>query len=157
MTNHSTPKLIKNLINQQVLGTWKLVSFELRNEVGEINYPYGQDAIGILIYTADGYMSVTIMSKNRSCFTSGDLIKGNSDEKCAAIDTYLSYCGRYEVHADRIIHYPETSLFPNWVSVPQERLLHLVGNQLTLSTSPTWIGGQRQVACLTWRRSHPMS
>ena len=34
------------MTENQLLGTWRLVSFELRDAEGQAIYPYGQDAIG---------------------------------------------------------------------------------------------------------------
>ena len=50
-------------------------------------------------------MSVTVMSANRLKFTSGDIKGGTTEEKVAAADTYISYCGKYEVQQDTVIHH----------------------------------------------------
>ncbi len=68
-------------------------------------------------------------------------VRGSTEEKVHAVDTYVSYCGRYEFQGDVVIHHVELSLFPNWVGVDQERLAELRGNRLTLSTRPMVLGG----------------
>jgi hypothetical protein len=47
------------------VGTWKLVSWEVTQPDGRIHYPYSNDVVGYLIYTADGYMSAEIMDPDR--------------------------------------------------------------------------------------------
>jgi len=47
------------------VGTWKLVSWEVTQPDGTIYYLYSKDAVGYLIYTADGYMSAQIMDPDR--------------------------------------------------------------------------------------------
>jgi hypothetical protein len=65
----------------------------------------------------------------------------------------VSYCGRYEFRGDTVIHHVELSLFPNWVSVDQERLVELEGNRLTLSTRSILLGSIEQTAHLIWERA----
>ena len=55
---------------QLLVGSWKLISLESRDANGSISYPWGKDALGYLMYNADGYMSVTVMSSKRPNFSS---------------------------------------------------------------------------------------
>ena len=98
-------------------------------------------------------MSVAIMGANRSRFASGDIKGGSTEEKAAAADTYLTYCGRYEVQGDAVIHHIELSLFPNWVGVDQKRYLRLDGNTLLLSTPPILVEGIERAIHLVWERA----
>jgi hypothetical protein len=137
-----------------LIGSWRLVSWENRSIDGQkISYPLGRDAVGYIMYNQDGYMSVAIMRPNRTKFAAGDLLGGSAAEKAQAAETYVSYCGRYEFRGDTVIHHVELSLFPNWVSVDQERLVELEGNRLTLSTRSILLGGIEQTAHLIWERA----
>jgi hypothetical protein len=137
-----------------LIGSWRLVSWENRSIDGQkISYPLGRDAVGYIMYNQDGYMSVAIMRPNRTKFAAGDLLGGSAAEKAQAAETYVSYCGRYEFRGDTVIHHVELSLFPNWVSVDQERLVELEGNRLTLSTRSILLGGIEQTAHLIWKRA----
>lgn len=136
-----------------LIGSWRLMSWENRSIDGQkISYPLGRDAVGYIMYSQDGYMSVTIMRPNRAKFAAGDLLGGSIEEKAQAAETYVSYCGRYEFRGDTVIHHVELSSFPNWVGVDQERLVKLNGNRLTLSTRPILLGGIEQTARLNWER-----
>jgi len=134
------------------IGTWRLVSFEIRRADGQVRYPLGQDAAGYIIYNEDGYVSVAIMSPNRPKFASGDIFGGTTEEKVAAADIYISYCGRYEIQEDKVIHRIEVSFFPNWIGADQERIFDLDGERLSLSTPPFLIGGVQQTAHMVWER-----
>jgi len=134
------------------VGTWRLVSFELRSKDGQVRYPFGEDAVGYVMYSHDGYVSFTVMSANRPQFASADIAHGSSAEKAAAVDTYFSYCARYEVRGDRVIHHLEVSLFPNWVGGDQERIFEFEGNRLILRTPPLLWGGVEQTGIVTWER-----
>jgi len=138
---------------QTFVGTWKLVSLETRGENGKITYPFGKDALGYIMYSADGYVSVTIFPKNRRRFKTQDILGGTIEEKVAAAESYISYLGRYEVMQDRVIHHVEASFFPNWVGVDQERFYRFDGNRLTLSTAPMLVNGKRQTVHLIWDKS----
>jgi hypothetical protein len=137
-----------------LIGTWKLLSWENRSveEDGRISYPLGEDATGYIMYNQDGYMFVAIMSPYRLKFAGGDLLSGTPEEEAQAEETFLSYCGRYELREDRVIHQIELSSFPNWVGVDQERLMELRENRLTLSTHPILMQGEHQTAHLIWER-----
>jgi Lipocalin-like domain len=58
---------------QLIVGTWRLVSWENRATDGEISYPMGLDALGYLIYTAEGRFSVTISRGSRPRSPEADL------------------------------------------------------------------------------------
>jgi Lipocalin-like domain len=135
-----------------LVGTWRLLSWENRSADGTISYPLGRRAVGLIIYTADGYMSVAIMRADREPFAAGDLLGGSSEEKARAAESYVSYCGRYELRGDSVIHHVELSLFPNWSGVDQARLVEVTGKRLTLRARPLLLDGIEQSACLVWER-----
>ncbi len=141
------------MASNPLIGTWRLVSWENRSLAdGQVSYPLGEDAVGYIIYGQDRYMSVAIMTPERSTFAAGDLLSGSAQERARAAGTYVSYCGRYEFLGETVIHYVELSLFPNWVGVEQERLVKLEENRLTLSTRPILLSGEQRTAHLIWER-----
>jgi hypothetical protein len=104
------------------------------------------------MYDEDGYMSVAIMHSDRPKFATEDRFRGTTDEKAAASDTYLSYCGRYETKKDKIIHHVEASLFPNWVGTDQERFFRFDKDRLSLTTPPFLLDGIHRIGHLIWKR-----
>ena len=135
-----------------IVGAWRLVSYEGHSDE-EIFYPLGKDAFGYIMYTPDGYMSVTMCSPNRSNFSSEDLTGGSRAEKLQAASTYISYCGRYELLEDRVIHKIEAALFPNRVGTKQVRYTKFDGDILTLSTDPMLIAGKMRSGKIVWERA----
>ena len=117
-------------------GAWRLVSLETRSSSGEVNYPMGRDAVGLLLYGEQDYMAVSVMRADRVHFKLGDIRAASPEEKLAAFDSYNSYSGRYEVNQNKVIHHVEFSLFPNWIGGPQERYFEFSGDRLTLRTPP---------------------
>jgi hypothetical protein len=134
------------------VGAWRLVSLEMRQPDGRVGYPLGHDAVGFIMYTEDGYMSVAMMSAGRPKFAAGDIRRGTVEEKVAAADTYVSYCGRYEIRDDRIIHHIAVSFFPNWIAMDQQRVFKFDGRRLSLSTLPFLADGVQQTGHLIWER-----
>jgi hypothetical protein len=134
-------------------GTWALDSWESVDASGEVDQPFGKRPVGYIMYGLDGYMSVAFMSPGRKAFAAGDILGGTPAEKDAAVGTYISYCGRYEMEGDRVRHHIEVSLFPNWIGTTQERIVSLRGDMLRLSTMPTLVKGKMQTGHLVWKRA----
>lgn len=139
------------MVQNPFVGTWRLLSYEVRRADGEIVYPWGQAPIGLLIYSEDGYMSVAMMSANRTRFVTNDVKRSTIEEKAAAVNTYISYGGRYDIQGDTVIHHVEVCLFPNWVGNDQKRTYKFDDNRLTLST-PLPGGNIQRSAHLVWER-----
>jgi hypothetical protein len=139
---------------QSLIGAWRLVSWQNRTADGEVSYPMGADALGYLIYTADGRFSVTISRADRARFAGGDLLGGTTQEKTNAAEGFVAYAGRYTFHGDHVVHHVELSLFPNWVGTDQQRFAELSGSTLTLSANPLPLAGKWQVPRLVWQRVH---
>jgi Lipocalin-like domain len=134
-------------------GAWALRSFEIRTSDGKASFPYGQDALGYLLYLPDGYMSVAFMSQARPAFPADDALGGTTEERGRAFATFLAYCGRYEVHTDRVVHHVEVSLFPNWTGQDQIRFYRLEGDLLILTSPPLVLKGVEQTLHLVLKKS----
>jgi hypothetical protein len=148
-----TDRGARAMIENPFVGAWKLISCELRSANGQISYPMGQDAQGYIIYSRNGYLAVAFMSVDRPPFVSDDLRAGSAQEKVQAFDAYFSYCGRYEVRDDKVIHHVEVSLFPNWIGKRQERHYRFEQDQLILSAPPVLIDGIERAAHLIWQKT----
>lgn len=136
-----------------LVGAWKLVGYECKVGDRELASPLGKDPVGYITYTADGHMSVQIAAAERPHFVSEDLHGGTPQEKGAAVDTYIAYCGRYELFDDRVVHHVEQSLFPNRVGTAQTRYYQLQGDRVELTTPPILIDGEQQVCRISWQRA----
>ncbi len=63
------------MTSNPLIGTWRLISWETRSVDGQkITYPLGKDAVGYIMYNADGYMFVAISRPSREKFSVGDLL-----------------------------------------------------------------------------------
>ena len=134
------------------IGTWKLISYEVRRPDGRVTYPWGQDLIGRLIYTEDGHVSVAMTRADRSRLAAKNFKDGSLEEKAAAADYYISYSGRYETQGSKVTHHVEVSLFPNWMGKEQIRNFEFDGNRLFLSTDPDPNDDKQRTGHLIWER-----
>lgn len=142
-------------LRERLVGSWRLVSYEVRDGAGALaGYPLGNDAVGYLVYTVDGLMSVQIMRLGRPRYQAGGLGDGTEAESAEAARGYVAYAGHYHVERDSVVvHEPEVSLFPNWVHAPAARQVVLVEPRLELTTpEPLPFGGRELTAVLRWER-----
>lgn len=135
-----------------LVGTWRLVSYELKGADGKVHQPFGENPVGYLMYGQDGYMHAALMKANRPRISAEMLPLGTTEEKAWAAVTFQSYCVRYEIRGDRVVHHVEVSLDPNLTGTQLERVMQLTGDRLVLTTPPTPIFGVPHTASLLWKR-----
>ena len=140
---------------EQFAGTWKLVSSEFRQADGEVTYPLGRDAVGVIMYDVNGHVSVQIMRSNRPQFASGDQLNGTPAEIRSAFEGFVAYYGAYAVDEEQgtVTHHLKGSVFPNWVGADHTRFYEFSDSRLTLSTPPLLFGGQEVTGVLIWERA----
>ena len=85
-------------------GTYELVCWEYRHQSGEISFPLGTDAKGVISYSSDGFVFVHVMANNRSKHAEDDVFGGGIDEVKASATTHISYCGSYLIEESEVIH-----------------------------------------------------
>jgi len=135
---------------QRLVGVWRLVSFEVHSQDQPVRRPFGRDAVGVLIYAANGVMAGQLMRPDRSSFASSTITRGSEAELVEAATGYVAYAGTYSVDEARLVvtHHVTMSLFPNLVGTHQPRHLTIEDDQLELRTPPE--GGR--VMILRWKR-----
>jgi hypothetical protein len=144
-------------LREQLVGAWKLESYvEVPVDGSEPFYPLGKNATGIIMYTPDGYMSAQLMADTRQEFVSGDWFNGSPEEYINEAKTYIAYSGRFFVNEEtqELKHEMMVSLFPNWVSQQQQRIVSLEKDTLKLGpASPIMSKGKQVMSQLVWKRA----
>lgn len=120
----------------ELVGTWQLESWTARDERGAIQQPFGPSPTGLLVITADGWMSVLLTASDRPNFPTGSNPFGESAEQSAAFVTCISYAGRYRTDGDRLVTTVYVSSIPNWVGTEQIREVELANDSLILRPLP---------------------
>jgi hypothetical protein len=134
-------------LKSRLLGTWKLISYTLKDEEGKEYYPMGEDCKGFLMYNPDGYVSAQLMTEGRPAYASRDLHNGTIEEMAAAAHGYIAYAGKFEVDETKMTlkHTMEVSMNPTWLGQTQERYLKLDGDTVTITADVN-------TAVLKWRK-----
>jgi hypothetical protein len=123
-------------LRDAVLGAWELASFVARDEAtGVERHPLGTAPRGLILYTADGFMSA-------------QLAKPDMDE-------YVAYGGRFtaDEETSTLHHDVIMSMMPELLTRPQFRQARVDGDFLTLSATTTDADGTTTRARLVWRRA----
>ncbi len=126
-----------------VEGTWKVLSFEVQKENGEVVLPFGEKVIGYINYTASGHFSIQYMPSKQDA---SDL-KG------------VSYFGKYEYNREKdyIVHHVEGSLFPNSEGLDKIRHARLRGKSLKLTCPPmNWEDDEKAVATINFEKQEEL-
>jgi hypothetical protein len=140
-------------INNLFIGTWKLISWENDDSGNRVTYPYGKHPVGYLIYTANGYMAVQIMNRDR-CQSNPDFPFEAAfrqtlpdKDRLMAYNTYLAYCGFYSYSTDEqmMTHQVEMGSIPGWSGKDQTRHLELKGGKLILSSKGSQLIWERAI------------
>lgn len=137
----------------QLVGSWKLISFQMLEPNGQTAYPFGKDAQGRLTYGPDGRMAVQLMNPSRPRFASDDPLVTSEAQVRAAFGGYTAYYGTYSVNPNErtIVHHIEAALLPNWVGADQLRHFEYDGKYLTLKGA-LLLGGSERIVSLVRER-----
>ena len=137
-----------------LVGTWRLVSYEARTSAGETRYPFGQRVVGQLVYDVRGNMSAHVMRVDRPTFASNDSGTGTDAEVRWAFEGHLSYFGTYTIDpsARTVTHHVRGASYPNWMGHDQIRYHRIDGSHLVLSTPPILDRVESLEYTLTWER-----
>ena len=142
-------------LKEQLLGTWTLVSWT--QLVGDVEEPglLGRDPVGQFMFAPDGHMCFSAMRRTRSNLAGSGPQAGTPEEKAAAYDGYVGYCGRYDVSEEErsVTFRLELSSFPNWTGTTQKRFVEVTGTRLRVNTPPIPVRGKQMVTTVVWERA----
>jgi hypothetical protein len=127
---------------KQLVGTWSIVS-------GSVFDPNPR---GLLIFTADGYYSLTLAKTTLPKFASNSRDKGTPGENQAVVGGSISHFGKYTVdEKDKSFTINiQTSTFPNWDNTSQKRPFTISGDTLKY-VNPAPSSGGSSIE-LVWKR-----
>jgi len=118
-------------LRDRLIGTWSLVSYELTTETGAVIHPMGQNPIGFIHYSPDGFMAAHLMRAGRApTGTSSDDVEGDMASQILA--DHLSYCGTFRTERDLVVHTINVAVMPDWVGLEKHRKVNFEGERLIL-------------------------
>lgn len=146
-------------LSQQLIGTWRVVTAGdiLADGTFRPFVEYGPHPLGYLMYDNTNHMCVSFSNPNHPQWANAE--KPTVQERATSYDAVYVYCGTYEVieSESRIIHRPELSSWPHFVGTDQSRIVHVQGDQLTLSGRETAPNSTMERYEIVWQRVHPAS
>jgi len=138
----------------QLVGTWTLVSIYIEAPDGSRFDLFGANPTGLLIMDGNGRISMQLIGSDLPKFVSNGRLDGTPEENKAVVQGVLCYFGTYSVSdADRSLNiHIESSSFPNWKGVDQKRFLAVTRDEMKWS-NPTASSGLGFTGHTVWKRA----
>jgi hypothetical protein len=134
-----------------VLGTWKLVSYEVEVQSTSAKAPLmGQHPTGYGAFLPDGHVFFILTGQARK--------PAKTDkERADLLSTLVAYTGTYTVEGDKWTTHVEVAWNPAWVGTDQIRSFKLVGKHLQVMTPwrvmPNWADKGMTRSIVTFERT----
>lgn len=141
--------LARALVGSWLLQRWSIAYPDRRADT----LPFGADALGLLVYAADGWMSATMCRAGREGLAPALAGRSAPAERAQAFDGYLAYAGRWSVQGDVVRHDVLLSMNPVLLGTPQLRRARLDGDGLLLAADETDPQGRSRRHSIEWRRA----
>jgi hypothetical protein len=157
VTAENTGACASGTLRDRLIGAWKLVDVVEEPADGPpVRRPHGEEPTGLILYTADGHVSVQIMDRGHGELASRDWSALAPIEYAGTARGYFAYAGRFDVDEEHgtVTHSVSLSLFPGWIGGLQVRAAAFEGSALVLSSAtPAMPGGKLVTTRLTWERA----
>jgi hypothetical protein len=136
-----------------IVGTWRLVSWvEEETESKAQHKNFGEKPSGILMYTADGRMSIIFADPSRQASAAP---KATETEAANLYRSMVAYAGSYRLEGDKVLVHVDVSWNRAWDGTDRPpTTVEVKGDRLTYKTSPfvSPFIGKEMVATLVWER-----
>jgi hypothetical protein len=127
-------------IDPRIVGTWRLTGTLGRDDSGnELPPPYGPQAIGLVVFQADGRMQTVL------CDGRAELPAGTSRQ-------FMSYAGNYSFDGTTLSTRVDASSDPSRVGGDQVRTVRFEDGVMVLAPPRRLFAGQMQRQELRWAR-----
>ncbi len=129
-------------IRDRLVGGWRLTGYEVTTG-GKTDHPLGEDPLGTILYTPDGYMSAQLAGP------------GPYEDDDQPDAYYIAYSGPYDVDETNevVAHHVQVSVIPSWLGTTQLRHARFDGpDQLALSTSERRGNEVTSTTTISWTR-----
>jgi Lipocalin-like domain len=136
------------------VGAWRVVSYAAKDvRTGELTHPFGEQVMGMAIYSASGQMSILVAGRDRVASTGTGAQR--FEERSRLFDTMYAYTGRFSVKGDKVTIHVDAAWQPDWVGTDRVRTLTLDHDTLTITTPPMQspVDGQTYISITSFRRA----
>src|SRR5688572_8233755 len=129
-------------LQQQLVGTWNLVSIDQTDAQGKKHQLFGPNPKGTQVLDASGQYVQIIWRSDIPKFKANTRLKGTPEENAAAVQGTTANFGSWTVNEASktlTVRYAG-SLFPNQAGSDSTRIVSVTGDELTVSNSATGSG-----------------
>jgi hypothetical protein len=142
----------EKLSQQQLVGTWKLVSVVNTLTDGSKFDPFGGQGIGMLMLDSGGRFSFNIIRSDIPNYASNNRLKATPEEYKATAEGLLCFFGTYQLDptGGSVTLNIASSSFPNFRGQSTKRDLALKGDELAFISAAGAAGG---TSVVTWMRT----
>lgn len=135
---------------RRLVGTWQLERWSVSRADGSVTEPMGPGARGVLVFTPDGWATITIAAARRPRRTARGRRPATVSRRAASHDGIVAYCCRWRVVGRAVELQVLLSQNPAMEGTLQVRRLRLRGRVLEFFSDEAVAGGTRK-HCLRWR------
>lgn len=118
----------QELLKNQLIGSWTLVSTRTTRPDGSVYGPYGPHETGTLIFESNDRFAIILIDPDVPRYASNNREQPTSEEALAAAKGSFSFFGTYSVNeSDRTFAFHvKASSFPNFNGTDQKRIVKSV-------------------------------
>lgn len=136
-------------IRERLIGCWRLAGYSVTAaDGGGTRRPLGNNPLGTILYTPDGYMSAQLARPGPY---------EDDDQEPDAY--YIAYSGPYDVdeQARTVAHQVQVSVIPSWLGSTQIRQVQFgdPGTLVLSATEPRPRDGMLSTTTISWSRQPP--
>jgi hypothetical protein len=115
-------------LQEQIVGTWALVSTRTTRSDGTVYGPYGPHETGTLIFERNDRFALILIDPDTPKFASNNREEPTPEEATAAAKGGFAFFGSYSLNeADKtFVFHVEASNFPNFNGTNQKRLVESI-------------------------------
>jgi len=141
---------MKEFDRRRLVGAWELERWSLTRPDGSTVEPLGAGARGLLVFTPDGWATITITAGGRPSLSRRGRRAAPVAARAAAFDGIVAYCCRWRVVGRTVELQVLLSQNPAMEGTVQVRRLRMRGRVLEVF-STDGSGGVVREHCLRWR------
>ncbi len=143
-----------SLTRDDLVGGWDLLDWRIETTGDQApSHPFGEDAQGQIMYTADGRMSAVIARAGRRPLSTPSPRQASAAECREAFTSFFCYAGTWHLEAQTVVHRLSLALNPAMLGTEQRREAQLAGDRLELSARESLGGGRERCHRIVWQRA----
>jgi hypothetical protein len=137
----------ENALAERLIGAWHLRDWRTAYPDGRATRPFGSDASGLILYTADGWMNAAMWRRVRTSLSGA----GSSHSVDMILREYLAYGGSWRIQGSAVVHQVTHAVNPILIGTEQIRVARFVDGDLILEAAEEQ-GGRSRLHTIEWCR-----